>query len=73
VEAQRNIYVIGVFDLFHRGHVELLKKARELGSKLIVAVNGDRLTAKYKRPPMYNERDRLALLLSCRYVDEGLS
>jgi cytidyltransferase-like protein len=71
VNKQHNVYVIGVFDLFHRGHIEFLKRARRLGSKLIAAVNGDCLTAKYKRPPIYNEEDRLELLLSCKYVDEG--
>ena len=66
-----NVYVIGVFDLFHRGHVEFLKKARSLGKNLIVAVNGDEMVASYKRKPLYSESDRLEILKSCRFVDEA--
>lgn len=65
------VYIIGVFDLFHRGHVELLRKAKLLGDKLIVAVNGDELVANYKRRPFINEYDRLAVVESCKYVDES--
>lgn len=65
------VYIIGVFDLFHRGHVELLRKAKLLGDKLIVAVNGDELVASYKRRPFINEYDRLAVAESCKYVDES--
>jgi len=64
------VYVIGVFDLFHIGHVELLRKAKDLGEKLIVAVNGDEMVASYKRRPFYDENDRLEIVKACRYVDE---
>lgn len=67
----KNVYVIGVFDLFHRGHLELLKNARALGERLIVAVNGDQMVADYKRKPLYDEHDRLELIRACRYVDEA--
>lgn len=65
------VYVIGVFDLFHRGHVELLRRARELGDQLIVAINGDDMVASYKRRPYYTESDRLAIVRACKYVDES--
>jgi len=67
----KNVYVIGVFDLFHRGHVELLRRSKELGDRLIVAINGDDMVASYKRKPYYHEEDRLAILKACRYVDEA--
>lgn len=64
------VYVIGVFDLFHRGHVELLRKAKALGKRLIVAVNGDEMVASYKRRPFYDEIDRMEIVKACRYADE---
>src|SRR5687768_3905935 len=67
----KNVYVIGVFDLFHRGHVEFLKKAKSLGENLIVAVNGDEMVADYKRKPFYSETDRLEIIKSCKYVNDA--
>ncbi|HXG29202.1 MAG TPA: adenylyltransferase/cytidyltransferase family protein [Nevskiales bacterium] len=67
----RPVLVVGVFDLFHRGHVELLRRARELGSCLHVVVNGDHLTSAYKRRPVMTEDDRLAIVSACRYVDRA--
>jgi glycerol-3-phosphate cytidylyltransferase len=67
----RTIYVIGVFDLFHTGHVELLRRSRELGNKLIVAINGDDMVTSYKRRPYLSEEDRLAVVKACKYVDEA--
>jgi len=65
------VYVVGVFDLFHRGHVELLRRAKTLGDGLVVAVNGDALTSQYKRPPLMREGDRLEIVRACRFVDEA--
>jgi cytidyltransferase-like protein len=67
--ALETVLVVGVFDLFHAGHVRLLEAARGLGDRLVVVVNGDRLTASYKRPPILNEDDRAAVLAACRFVD----
>ena len=66
-----NVYVIGVFDLFHTGHVELLRRSKELGDRLIVAVNGDQMVSNYKRKPYMCEDDRLKIIRACRYVDEA--
>ncbi|OLY93125.1 cytidyltransferase-like protein [Cnuella takakiae] len=63
--------MIGVFDLFHRGHLELLKNAKALGQRLIVAVNGDEMVSRYKRKPFFNEQDRLAIIEACKYVDDA--
>lgn len=63
------VLVVGVFDIFHAGHVRLLERAKALGSQLVVVINGDELTASYKRRPIINENDRKIVLESCRYVD----
>ncbi len=68
----RPVLVVGVFDLFHRGHVELLRVARTYGSSLCVIVNGDELTSSYKRKPVFSEADRLAIVEACRFVDVAL-
>jgi glycerol-3-phosphate cytidylyltransferase len=66
---QENILVVGVFDLLHRGHVELLRAARALGDRLFVIVNGDELTSRYKRRPIYSEVDRHAIVSALASVD----
>lgn len=65
------VYVIGVFDLFHRGHLELLKRAKQLGDKLVVAVNGDDMVESYKRRPYFLENDRLEIIKALECVDEA--
>ncbi len=67
--STKTVLVIGVFDLFHRGHVEFLRRARQLGNRLIVVVNGDEFVSRYKRKPIFSEDDRLAIVASLRDVD----
>jgi len=63
--------VVGVFDLFHPGHVRLLKNARESVDHLVAIINSDSVTSQYKRPPVMNERNRKEVVDACRYVDES--
>jgi cytidyltransferase-like protein len=69
----RNCHVlaVGVFDLFHVGHVRLLERARNLGTRLFVVVNSDALTARYKRQPVYDQHCRLEIIKACRFVDDA--
>lgn len=67
----KNVYTIGVFDLFHRGHVELLRRAKALGQNLIVGVNSDEKASIYKGQPICSEQDRLEIVAACKYVDEA--
>ena len=57
-------------DLFHAGHVSLLREARRHGDWLIVGVLSDETVASYKRRPIMSLAERVAVIESCRYVDE---
>ncbi|RKP18555.1 Nucleotidylyl transferase, partial [Rozella allomycis CSF55] len=64
------IYVDGAFDLFHVGHIELLKKAKELGDYLLVGIHDDKTVNAIKGSnyPIMNVHERTLSVLSCRYV-----
>lgn len=63
-------YTQGTFDMFHVGHLNLLKHAKELCDILIVGVNSDRLVEEYKhKTPIIHELERKEILQSIRYVD----
>lgn len=63
------IYTGGTFDLFHAGHVELLRRCAELGS-VVVSLNTDEFIEAYKgRKPVISYEERAKVLDSCRYVD----
>ncbi len=66
------VYTGGTFDLYHSGHVNFLKAAKELGDFLIVAVNPDSFVAKFKRQPVCSFEERIACIRSCRYVNLAL-
>ena len=61
----------GVFDILHKGHIELLKFAKLQGDKLIVAIDSDDRVRKLKGKdrPINNEEDRRKVLETNRYVD----
>jgi cytidyltransferase-like protein len=69
---QTRVYVDMVGDLFHLGHVMLLKAAREFGEWLIVGVISDEVASTYKRRPITNLAERIGVIEACRYVDEVL-
>ena len=64
------VYVDMVGDLFHAGHVALLREARRLGDELVVGVLSDETAAAYKRRPIMSVAERVAVIEACRYVDE---
>ena len=61
----------GVFDLLHYGHLRYLLAARALGDLLVVGLNSDASTRRYKGParPLVPEHERAALLLALEPVD----
>lgn len=64
------VYVDLVGDLFHAGHVALLRAARRHGDQVIVGVLDDADVASYKRRPVMTLSERVAVVAACRYVDE---
>lgn len=65
-------YTQGTFDLFHVGHLNLIKRSKELCDYLIVGVNSDELVKEYKnRTPIIHDTDRLAIVEALKYVDEA--
>lgn len=66
------VYVDGAFDLFHTGHIEFFKKARELGDYLLVGIHDDQTVNAIKGGnfPVMNLQERVLGALQCRYVDE---
>ena len=62
----------GVFDILHKGHIELLKFSKMQGTKLIVAIDSDRRVKELKgnSRPINNQEDRRRILETNRYVDE---
>jgi D-beta-D-heptose 7-phosphate kinase/D-beta-D-heptose 1-phosphate adenosyltransferase len=69
------VWVNGTFDIVHLGHIQMLKKASELGDFLIVGVDGDKRVSELKgdQRPINKLISRIALLESIRYVDRVLS
>jgi asparagine synthase (glutamine-hydrolysing) len=65
-------YTCGVFDLFHVGHLNILKRSKELCDCLIVAVTKDDLVSYKGKKAYINEKDRLEIVKSCKYVDEAI-
>ena len=65
------IVTFGTYDLLHIGHVNLLRRAKELGTRLIVGVSSDELNFRKKGlHPAYCIEDRLGIVQAVRYVDE---
>lgn len=62
------VLAAGTFDLFHPGHVNLLRHGSLLGA-VVAAVNTDRFVEQYKgRPPIMTLAERLKTVAACRYV-----
>ena len=70
------VYTGGTFDLFHVGHVNFLRRCREIAESkdgsgyVVVSLNTDEFIKKYKgKEPVINFNDRFEVLMACRYVD----
>jgi cytidyltransferase-like protein len=67
------VYTGGTFDLFHSGHVNLLKRCKEiagLDGMVVASLNTDDFIWQFKnKKPICSEDERAEVLLACRYVD----
>jgi len=70
-QNRRIVFTNGCFDIIHRGHVEYLQKARQLGDFLIIGLNSDASIHRIKGPerPLNKEADRAAVLGAMSCVD----
>lgn len=66
----KRVYVDMVADLFHYGHANFLRQAKEHGDYLIVGVNADEDVMSYKRKPIMNVHERARMVEACKYVNE---
>jgi len=65
----KTIITYGTFDILHRGHINLLKRARALGDRLIVGLSSDEFNAGKHKSSLLNYDNRKCVLESIRYVD----
>ncbi len=70
-EGRKVVFTNGVFDIIHRGHVEYLNRARELGDFLVVAINSDSSVKRIKGQtrPVVAEDDRAFVVSNLKSVD----
>lgn len=64
-------YTTGVFDMFHIGHLNILRNAKSMCDYLIVGVSTDALVQKYKgKTPIIRFEERLEIVKAIKYVDQ---
>ncbi len=66
-------YTTGVFDLFHVGHLNLLKNAKSLCDKLIVGVTTDELVAYKNKKAIIPFEERIEIIRNIKYVDVAVA
>ncbi len=63
-------YTTGVYDLFHIGHLNLLKNAKKHCDKLIVGITSDEAAQYKNKKPFISQEERMEIVSSIKYVDE---
>src|SRR5690625_1078489 len=70
VFTMKKVITYGTFDLLHTGHINILRRAKEFGDYLIVAISADEFNALKGKKAYYTYEQRKAILEAIRYVDE---
>lgn len=65
----KTVLTYGTFDLFHAGHVRLLKRARSLGDRLVVGCSTDEFNALKGKKSVFSYEDRSLIVEACKFVD----
>ena len=65
----KTVITYGTFDILHIGHINLLKRAKDLGDKLIVAVSSDAFNRGKHKSSLLNYENRKTVVEAIRYVD----
>jgi len=65
----RTIITYGTFDILHIGHINLLRRARELGDRLVVGLSSDKFNRGKHKSSLLNYENRKTVLEAIRYVD----
>lgn len=68
----KTVLTYGTFDLFHIGHLNILKRLKERGDHLIVGVSTDEFNAIKGKKPIVPFEQRIEIVRSIRYVDEAI-
>jgi glycerol-3-phosphate cytidylyltransferase len=66
----KKVITYGTFDLLHWGHINLLRRAKEMGDYLVVAISTDEFNAIKEKKSFHSYENRKMILEAIRYVDE---
>lgn len=69
----KKVLTYGTYDLLHRGHINLLKRASEMGDYLIVGLSSDTFNDTKNKKSFYSYEERKLVLEAIRYVDQVIS
>lgn len=66
----KKVITYGTFDMLHYGHIKLLKRARDLGDYLVVAISTDEFNNLKGKESFFSYEERKLMLEAIKYVDE---
>ena len=67
----KTVITFGTFDIFHIGHLNILRRASDMGDRLVVGISSDRLNfSKKQRHPVYPQQQRMTIVSQIKGVDE---